>query len=622
MATTINSTDLDFTNIKSSLKTFLQQQAEFADYDFEGSGLSNILDVLAYNTHYNGLIANFALNESFLSTSQLRSSVLSHAEALGYRARSIISAEAIVNLTITVASGDPAPSSITLPIGTKFTSTVAGLTYTFQTRAVYTADAESSGTSTVYKFKTTTGYSSATDTSQNTIYNIPILEGTSTDKTFLVGETSENQVYVIPDTSANINTLIVSLYETTSATTYTSYNDIQNIIRITPTSRVFNVQETPNGFYELVFGIDTGIIPNSGNKLTVNYLKSIGGDANGGITFTPTAQLAVSGTNQTIVASTVSASAGGASKETIASIKTQAPLLFASQQRLVTAEDYRSQILNKYSSTVRDVNAYGGEQATPAKYGVVYASLKFFDDVSTDTQATIKTDILQNLTNNLSILSVSTEFVDPVTTFLELTTTYNLNPTETNLTSSSVASLITNEINIFFTTNLQTFNKVFRRSNLLTSIDSIDQAILNSKIDIKLQQRITPVIGIATNYTLTYPVALAIPDDVNYTINSTNFTYSGNTASIRNKLNSNILQIVTSGGVVALDDVGSYNATSGVVTITGLNISAFTGDVIKVFVTPANQSTIKPLLNYILDIDTTRSTVTTIIDKQDINAIL
>ena len=622
MATTINSTDLDFTNIKSSLKTFLQQQAEFADYDFEGSGLSNILDVLAYNTHYNGLIANFALNESFLSSSQLRSSVLSHAEALGYRARSITSAEAIVNLTITVASGDPAPSSITLPIGTKFTSTVAGLTYTFQTRAVYTADAESSGTSTVYKFKTTTGYSSATDTSQNTIYNIPILEGTSTDKTFLVGETSENQVYVIPDTSANINTLIVSLYETTSATTYTSYNDIQNIIRITPTSRVFNVQETPNGFYELVFGIDTGIIPNSGNKLTVNYLKSIGADANGGITFTPTAQLAVSGTNQTIVASTVSASAGGASKETISSIKTQAPLLFASQQRLVTAEDYRSQILNKYSSTVRDVNAYGGEQATPAKYGVVYASLKFFDDVSTDTQATIKTDILQNLTNNLSILSVSTEFVDPVTTFLELTTTYNLNPTETNLTSSSVASLITNEINTFFTTNLQTFNKVFRRSNLLTSIDSIDQAILNSKIDIKLQQRITPVIGIATNYTLTYPVALATPDDVNYIINSTNFTYSGNTASIRNKLNSNILQIVTSGGVVALDDVGSYNATSGVVTITGLNISAFTGDVIKVFVTPANQSTIKPLLNYILDIDATRSTVTTIIDKQDINAIL
>ena len=296
--------------------------------------------------------------------------------------------------------------------------------------------------------------------------------------------------------------------------------------------------------------------------------------------------------------------------------------MFASQQRLVTAEDYRSQILNKYASTVRDVNAYGGEQATPAKYGVVYASLKFFDDVSTDTQATIKTDILQNLTNNLSILSVSTEFVDPVTTFLELTTTYNLNPTETNLTSSSVASLITNEINTFFTTNLQTFNKVFRRSNLLTSIDSIDQAILNSKIDIKLQQRITPVIGIATNYTLTYPVALAIPDDVNYTINSTNFTYSGNTASIRNKLNSNVLEIVTSSGVVALDDVGSYNATSGVVTITGLNISAFTGDVIKVFVTPANQSTIKPLLNYILDIDTTRSTVTTIIDKQDINAIL
>ena len=126
MATTINSADLDFANIKAALKTFLQQQSEFEDYDFEGSGLNNLLDVLAYNTHFNALTANFALNESFLSTAQLRSSVLSHAETLGYRPRSITSAQATVNISITVPSGDPTPSSVTLPSGTKFTSTAAG----------------------------------------------------------------------------------------------------------------------------------------------------------------------------------------------------------------------------------------------------------------------------------------------------------------------------------------------------------------------------------------------------------------------------------------------------------------------------------------------------------------
>jgi hypothetical protein len=357
MATTINSTDLDFNNIKSNLKTYLQQQSEFADYNFEGAGLNNLLDVLAYNTHYNALLANFALNESFLNTAQLRSSVLSHAEALGYRPRSITSAQAIVNISITVPSGDPAPSSVTLPSGTKFTASVEGVSYTFQTREVYTADAESSGTSTVYRFKKASTYSTATNTAQNTIYNLPVYEGTSTNKTFIVGETASNQVYVIPDISADIDTLVVNVYNTLSSTSYSRYTDINNSIRLSSTSTVFRTQETPNGYHELIFGTDTGTVPKSGNKIVVNYLKVAGAPANGGSTFTPQSQLSVGGTNQTLTVSTVSNSAGGASREAISSIKTQAPLLYASQQRLVTANDYRSQILNKYGTTVRDVNA-------------------------------------------------------------------------------------------------------------------------------------------------------------------------------------------------------------------------------------------------------------------------
>jgi hypothetical protein len=288
----------------------------------------------------------------------------------------------------------------------------------------------------------------------------------STSKTFIVGTTDDEQVYVIPDTSADIDTLIVNVYDTLSGTSYDVYTDISDAIRLTATSKVFRVQETPNGYHEIIFGTDTGTVPQSGNKMIVNYLRSSGANANGGTIFTPSAQVSVGGTNQTLTVSTASNSAGGASRETISSIKTQAPLLYASQQRLVTANDYKTQILNKYATTIRDVNAYGGEQATPAKYGVVYVALQFYDDISAATQETIKTEILQNLTTPLSILSVSTEFVTPTTTFLELDVTYNLNPALTSLTSSGIVSLIRTKITDFANANLHEFGKIFRRSNL------------------------------------------------------------------------------------------------------------------------------------------------------------
>ena len=622
MATTINSTNLDFNNIKSALKTFLKQQSEFSDYDFEGAGLNNLLDVLSYNTHFNALVANFALNESFLTTAQLRSSVLSHAEALGYRARSITSSQAVVNIAITVPSGDPAPSSVTLPIGTKFSSTVAGVSYTFQTRDVFTADAESSGTSTLYKFKKSTGFSSTTDTAQNTIFNLSVFEGTSVDRTFIVGSTEDEQVYVIPDKSTDIDTLKIDVFDTFSSTSFNSYTDINNVIRLLSTSRVFRVQETPNGFYELIFGTDTGIVPVTGNKMVANYLKVSGADANGGSTFTPQSQLSVGGSNQTLTVTTVSNSAGGSSRESISSIKTQAPLMFASQQRLVTASDYRTQILNKYSTTVQDANAYGGEEATPAKYGVVYVALKFFDDISSSTQDTVKTSITQDLTDALSILSVSTEYVTPVTTFLELDTVYNLNPALTNSTSSSIENNISNTITTFATNNLKLFNKTFRRSNLLTEIDALDDAILNSKMTVRLQQRFTPTLSTTANYTLTFPVALAPVDDVNHIVDSTVLTVDGESVTIKNKLNSTTLQLVTSPGTVVSDNVGSYNPTTGIVSIEGLNPSAFAGTEVKLFVTPANQSTVRPLLNYVIDVDSTRSTVTTLIDRETTSVVL
>ena len=627
--TTIKSTELDFDTIKSNLKTFLAQQSEFTDYDFEGSGLSSLLDVLSYNTHFNGLLANFALNESFLSSSQLRSSVVSHAETLGYRTRSITSAIAVVNLSAVVPSGGSTPALVTMPAGSQiFSSTIGGVTFNFQTTEVLTASPETDSTTgnTTYNFKKSSSLSSSTDTNQNTVTNIELKEGVSGTKTFFVGKTSDNQVYVIPEKNIDTSTIVVKVFDTASSSESTTYSDIKNVTRLTTSTTVYNIQETPNGFYEILFGNDTGIIPVAGNKIEVTFLKSNGADANGGSTFTSNSTISIGGSARTLSASVVSKSAGGSSKQTIDSIKTLAPLMYASQQRLVTADDYRTQILNKFASTVKDVNAYGGEDSNPPEFGKVLVSLNFFDDISEESKTTIKDQIVADLSNNLSIMSITTKFVDPTNVFLELTTTYNLNPNLTSKSSSAIELDISNQITTFFNNNLKTFNKTFRRSNLLTDIDDLDDAILNSRMDVKVQMRISSdtdpsiLLGTSKDYTLTFPMKISKEDDENFIVTTSTFTFNGKECSIRNKLSSKILQIISADGV-EVDNIGSYDE-GGILTLNGFAPTALAGSVLKVSVVPANQSTVRPLLNYILDIDDSLSTVTTILDFDNIRLTL
>jgi len=215
MATTINSTSLDFGSIKSNLKTYLQNTSEFADYDFEASGLSNILDVLAYNTHINGLTTNFALNESFLGTAQLRSSVVSLATGIGYVPDTKTSAKGTVGVTMSLAGISGRPSTVDLPVNTRFSSSVDDITYTFQTREVHTAEDDGAG---FYTFKTTDGSTA-----------IPIFEGTLKTKTFNVGEFNEADVYMIPDETLDADTAIVRVIDGSTSAVYTNITDATTI---------------------------------------------------------------------------------------------------------------------------------------------------------------------------------------------------------------------------------------------------------------------------------------------------------------------------------------------------------------------------------------------------------
>lgn len=605
MATTIKSTDLDFQNIKTGLKNYFKSKSQFNTYDFEADGLNNILDVLAYNTHVNGLTANFALNEAFLNTAQLRSSVVSHAETLGYEVRSRTTAYAILNLNVSLSGVPSRPAQIQLPRGWTFTSAVNGVNYTFRTLENYFAKDNGSG---FYQFLTTDG---STD--------IPVYEGIEKTKTFLSGEVDERQIFVIPDETIDTATASVQVFDTASSSNYVTYIPLARAVTIDETSTVFTIREAPNGFYELNFGdgLSFGKKPDAGNKVVVTYLSSAGPAANTADVFTSNSSLSINGVSYAVNVVTSAESTAGANKQSIESVRYLAPIAYASQKRLVTSLDYKGTILSNYTDVV-DANVWSGDQNVPIDYGSVYVSLNFAPGTSSTIQTNVKNSIVNNLADRLGVVSITTKFTDPIDVYLELTTEFDFDPALSGFTATTTENTINTFIQNYFSDNLSTFNAVFRRSNLLTEIDAIDQAILSSKMDVKTQMRITPNPGSLETFNLYYPTKLASPDDVNIIVKSTAFTYNGVVATIQNVLESTRLHIVDTDGNELLDNVGQYNPSDGSINIVGLKIDAFIGafQFLKISATPESQSVVRPLRNYILRLDRNETTSTARIDRQ------
>ena len=606
MATTIRSADLDFDTVKGRLKDYLKSKSEFSDYNFEASGLSNILDVLAYNTHFNGLTANFALNESFLNTSQLRSSVVSHAEALGYTPRSYTSSKGNLNISVTITDSNR-PTSINLPRGTSFTSTVAGVSYTFRTRESYSATDNGSG---FYEFKTSENSNS-----------IPVYEGIEKTKTFFVGETEETQIYVMPDVTLDTESLLVRVYETAGSSTYETYTNLKKAIRITSSSKHYQIKEVPNGYYEILFsdGITTGKTPTAGNKVVINYLSTVGPTANGASVYVPTADLNIEGTDYPITVVTDAVSSAGAFKEGIESIRQNAPIYFASQQRLVTAEDYKAQVLANFNAYIDDVVSWGGADNDPVEYGKVFIGIKFKQGISDSVQVEVKDRIVNQLTDNLAVMSIDTEFTETEIAYLELQTFFNFDPDLTNLTPRATENLVFSTMQNFFTVNLAKFNEVFRRSKLIGEIDDLDEAILNSRIVVKVQRRFTPITGQSLSYSIKFPMTIAAPDNLDRIVTSGRFTFNNKICFLRNKLSSNKIELVNIDNEVEIDNIGEYNQDTGVVLLQGFNPTELEGgsSELKISVTPANQSTIRPLRNYVIQLDEDLSFAQSQIDYQN-----
>jgi len=469
--------ELDFDQIKTNLKTFLNAQSQFTDYDFEGSSLSVLLDVLAYNTHYNAYLSNMLMNEMFLDSAVKRSSAVSIAKHLGYTPRSIRGAKADLSIIVTNPTG--LPSVLTLDKFTSFTSTVGGTSYTFLTTTAYTATRSGSN----YTFS-----------------GVKVTEGTLTSFIHVVTNTTPDAKYEIPTANIDTTTLQVIVQTSATDTSTLTYNLATDISSLTSSSRVFYLEQTPMGNYQIYFGDD--IISKAlsvGNIITLQYLAVSGATVNvsGSITQSFAAAGTIGGSSD-ISITVNSNSTGGADEETITSIKFNAPKFNAAKNRLITTDDYESYIKAQVTEA-ESVIVWGGETNDPPFYGKVLISLKPFSGYA--ISSTLKENLRDVILANKAVISVTPEFVDPIFLYLNVVVSVNFNPNLTTYTSEQIKTLVTNGITTFMNSTVTQFNKSFYSSQLTRYLMNLDSSILSITTELNLQRRFTPVINDTNFYT-------------------------------------------------------------------------------------------------------------------------
>jgi hypothetical protein len=476
-------TELDFDTIKTNLKNFLKSQNEFTDYDFEGSGLSVLLDILAYNTHYNAYYLNMIANESFLDTALLRNSVVSHAKKFGYVPRSTTAARATINFTIN--SLDSTPGNLTLPRGYVFLSSLLD--------------------DRLYNFVTLED-TTVTKTGTNFVFsNLKIYEGTLNRYSFNHSQASNpKQIFAIPDSNIDTSTLKVTVQQSTSNTDTVAYSLSADVINLTANSEVYFLQEGINTQYEIYFGDDViGKKIPDGGVVNVSYLSTSGSIANKANSFIATAPVS-SFTNFTV--NSVGGAAGGSERETVDQIKFGAPLQFTSQNRAVTKNDYVKLIQQKYPQ-FDAITVWGGEENLPPVYGKVFISAK--PKLGFEVSDTEKDFFINEIVKPISVLTVTPEFVDVDYNFIKLLSTVYYDSTKTDLNLSTLQSKITDSIKLFANSNLNKFNSIFSSSKLRTNIDNSDNSIVSNELEIFLSKRFRPILNQTNTYVLDFGIELS-----------------------------------------------------------------------------------------------------------------
>ena len=584
----LNISELDFGKIKENLTGFLTSQADFVGYNFKGSSFDVLLDLLSYNTHYNAFYANMVANEMFLDSATLRNSVVARAKHLGYLPRSTKGSKAAVTLTVTPTDS---PATISIPKNTQFQGEVGGISYIWCTQNSHSININANGVYTVADVTLTQGIPSTFRYTANT------------------GDT--DQKFVLPNANTDTDQLTVTVQVSASDTDSTVYTKANDITTINSTSTIYFLEEIEDGRYEIQFG--DGVLGKAVSNGNIVILSSLICDANATNDAKSFSVVSEVGGYSNVKVVTTSAASGGAAAADIEEIKFNAPKNFEAQNRCVTIFDYVTAVKRDYSGADAVV-AWGGEDADPPVYGKVYVAIKPTSGAVLTESA--KTLIKDTILNKRNIVGISPVIVDPDYMYLKVNSTVKYDSGLTTNSASVLKSTVSTAVTDFGATNLKTFDKSFRYSKLIQSIDEAEVSIKSNQTSIIIKRNLYPLLGSSAAYVLPFSNQVFHPANTFWgAVTSSEFSYKDSVDTLwtgcKLQDEDGVLQVYRTSGeerILVDNNVGSITYISGKVELKSFKPIAIgsetTGNTtpMEVFVTPAS-SDILPLREQIILIE-------------------
>ena len=581
----LNVSELDFTKIKENLIGFLQNQNEFVGYNFRGSSFDVLLDVMAYNTHYNAYYANMVANEMFLDSATLRNSVVARAKHLGYLPRSAKGSKAYVDLTITPMN---TPAVITIPRFTQFQGDVDGINYVWCTANSY-----------------------ALNINANLIYtvsDVELTQGIPVSYRYTAETADVDQRYVLPNANIDTDTLTVTVQTSETESASFAYELANDITTVNSTSRHYFLDEVDEGLYEVQFG--DGVLGKpiaNGNIITLSGLVTDCDATNGCKTFSTVSDVGGYSNVKIVVAS---AAGGGAPSADIQEIKFNAPKSFDAQNRCVTIYDYISLVKRDYPAG-QSVVAWGGEDSDPPIYGKVYVAIKPRQGKVLSSAA--KSAVEKSILAKRNVVGVTSVVVDPDYMYVGVDCTAKYDSSLTSNSEAVLKSTIRSTIKSFGSVNLKDFDKAFRYSNLVRLIDQSEVSIKSNQTGVTLKRYLYPAIGLTAAYTLKFSNEIYHPSNTFWgSITSSKFTYRDNANTVwedcRFQDENGYVQVYRKFGterILVANNIGTVSYSVGEVKLTGFKPEAIgtiiTGnsEPMSVSIVPAS-SDMKPVREQIL----------------------
>jgi hypothetical protein len=541
-------TELDFESIKQNLKDFLKQQETFQDYDFDGAGLNILLDILAYNTHYNSYYLNMVANESFLDSAVIRDSVVSHAKTLSYIPYSKTASKAIISLEVISTNNNP--DTLQLPRGTIFSSDLIDNT-SFNFTLIDDVTVSKANSSFLFE-------------------NLNIYEGEIVTYNYQYTEqTNPKSIFIIPDLNVDTRTLRVSIVNSSSNTEQEIYNLATDALEVGPDDPVYFLQEGRNGKYEIYFGNNVvGKKINDNSIVVISYLVTQGAVANGIEGFILSSQ--INKPFNSIDLDVISRSSGGSERESIDEIKYGSTKLFTAQNRLVTYKDYESYIVNTYPN-IESISVWGGEDEPTPVYGKVFVSIKPRDGYFISESE--KQKIIDEIIKPKSIISVDVAIREPEFLFVKIVSEIRYNKSKTLLSDEAFKERVKNEIINYFSLNVNKFNSTFALSKLVEEIDNLDESIIGIQSKIRLEKRFQPVLNNRVTYNINFNTSLNRGLSFNKLVTD-EFDVFDNRGVRRLAQIEEVPESFTGISDVLINNSGSGYTSTPIVTITGDGVGA------------------------------------------------